>query len=70
MSIYANSLIMFFALIISIPRFKSINYHQIRPKIGYLKKKQNFRVLGAKPLDPNPPEAEGFAPKPLMACGE
>ena len=41
------------ALPISMPRFKSIIFIKIAPKLGYIcKKMQNFRALGAPPPDP------------------
>ena len=41
-----------FALLISMQRFKSINFYQNRPKGFFAKKKiQNFRAQGAPPPD-------------------
>ena len=40
-----------FALLISMPRFKSIIFYQNSPKIKlFLKKMQSFRALGAPPV--------------------
>ena len=53
-----------FALSISKPRFKSIIFNQNSPKMKlFLQKMQNFRALGALPLDPKtaPPHCEFLA---------
>ena len=57
-----------FALPISKPRFKSINFNQNSPKMKlFLQKMQNFRALGAPP--PDPPAAGGYALKPPASSG-
>ena len=67
-----------FALPISKPRFKSVNFYQNIPKIKlFLQKNAIFFVwwglrpqnpvpseAGALPLDSQPPAAGGFAPRP------
>ena len=65
-SIYASSIIMFFALLISMPSFNSNNFYQNRPKIklfllkntkfwsarGSARRPPYFRGKGASPPDP------------------
>ena len=65
MAIYAISLIMF-ALPISMPRFKSINFYQNSPKIKlFLQKNAKFFVCwGLFPQTPVPAAAGGFPPPP------
>ena len=59
-----------FTLLICMPRFNSIKFYQNRPKIKlvFVKNRQNFRALGALPLDPrnSPPfplQISGYAPE-------
>ena len=57
-----------FAVLISIPRFNSINFYQNRPKIIFGKKIQNFRALGDPLQDPrkSPPlQISDYAPAPI-----
>ena len=57
-----------FALLISIPRFKSNIYHQNSPKIKlFLQKNAKFRALEALLPDLQPSVAGGLARGPLMA---
>ena len=65
MPIYATSLIMF-ALPISMPRFKSINFYQNIPKIKLFLQKnaQVFVCWMLRSQTPVPPAAGGFSPKP------
>ena len=53
------------ALPISMPRFKNIVFfNQNRPKIKlFLQKKQNFRALGAPPLDARASGGRGLRPQ-------
>ena len=53
--VYATTFFMF-ALPISMPRFKSINFYQKKPKIKLFseKKMQNFWALGAQTPEPFP----------------
>ena len=54
------------ALLISLPRFNSINFYQCKPKFKLFKTIQNFRALGVLPPDPlNSPlplQISGYAP--------
>ena len=65
MPICATSLTMF-ALPISMPRFKNINFYQNRPKIKlFLQKNAKFFVFcGLRTQTPVPLAAGGFAPRP------
>ena len=59
-----------FALLISMPRFKSNIFHQNSPKIKlFLQKNAKFSTLGALLPDLQPQAAGGLAPGPLMAFG-
>ena len=60
-----------FALLLSMPRFKSIIFYQNSPKIKLFMQKnaKNFRALGAPLPDLQPPAVGGLAPGPLMAFG-
>ena len=63
------SLIMFFALLMFMPRFESINFYQLSLKLSYFCKNQaNFSSVGAS----RPPMASGGAPRPpkqpLLHC--
>ena len=52
------------ALPISMPRFKSIIFHQYSPKIKLFKKKmQNFQALGAPPPNPRASGGWGLCPQ-------
>ena len=55
-----------FALPITMPRFKSINFCQNTPKIKLFLQKyaKIFVCWGLRPQIPVPPAAGGFAPRP------
>ena len=60
-----------FALLISMPRFKSIIFYQNSPKIElFLKKNAKFSSVGGLRFQTVMPlAAVGFAPKPLASGG-
>ena len=54
-----------FALLISMPRFKSINFYQERPKFKlFLHQNTKFFSAGGLPPDPVPPAAGSPLPEP------
>ena len=59
---FATGLIMF-ALPISMPRFKCINFGQNSPKVKLFLQTQKFQALGAPPPDPPASGGWGLCPQ-------